>query len=486
MTAINCMAMKEGRGIVDFRFKAGDLFDLPESSIQEMAFSPTPDNLPGRRNVQSVRVTGSIAVPPASEGRDETLAVAKWAQASAYEPEAYQRVEAAVRSKGGDLRHIDIPSAFVVSYSERFSVGSDKGTFEITVREYTDKAREKSAVPVPGAVVSLLGNFLAGNALLASHREMEELIQDSAWQFTSRRRRLETKLDETLELLRRASSVIAELEETDSALADELRSGRKDAYGVYVNAEDAYDNAMAKIRAAKDAIEKWSMEESPSKLLEENVKDSIMAAIDAIIVAEELADAALSAANAAAIEAANALSERADNHAEALIEEETPIVDDMYNDLTEEQKLFVATIAGEAIGQGPTAWATIAYAIMNRVDDTIHEWYNLHTVTAVIQSPQAFSSYYGQSTQYLRALNYLNNRTWDNEDYEKLIYEELINVVLPIYNRESQDITGGVQIFYSPNAMSTPGSRPEYEYEKLEEIIIPGIDSWDFRFFKYR
>jgi len=149
--------------------------------------------------------------------------------------------------------------------------------------------------------------------------------------------------------------------------------------------------------------------------------------------------------------------------------------------LSEEQKLFLATIAGESIGQGATAWAAIGHVIMNRVADRKHEWKEFNTVTKVIQQPWAFTCYTRQETEYVKAKKYLDNRTKTNE-----LYEELIRVALPIYNNTTTDTTKGAQLYYSPDSMDPPGTKPLWDFDKLVEITISGINSNDFRFYKYK
>lgn len=77
-------------------------------------------------------------------------------------------------------------------------------------------------------------------------------------------------------------------------------------------------------------------------------------------------------------------------------------------------------------------------------------------------------------------MNYLNNRTGDNQ-----LYENLINTVMPVYNGTVDDITGGAQLFYSPNAMPN-GSKPKWDFTKLVEVTVNGVSSSDFLFYKYK
>jgi hypothetical protein len=152
-----------------------------------------------------------------------------------------------------------------------------------------------------------------------------------------------------------------------------------------------------------------------------------------------------------------------------------------YLNLTESQKVFVATIASEAIGQDATAWVAVGHVIMNRAADGIREWRNLNTVTEVVQQPWAFSGVHQQSGQFLQALEYLNNRTGTD-----LLYESLIETVLPIYLGIASDTTDGAVLFYSPRSMIPADSMPPWDFNQLTEITIAGINPWYFRFFKYK
>jgi len=146
--------------------------------------------------------------------------------------------------------------------------------------------------------------------------------------------------------------------------------------------------------------------------------------------------------------------------------------------LTESQRIFVATIAGEAIGQGELAWQVTANVVMNRVADS--RW-PATTPVGIIRQPNQFEAYGGN--QYNLAMNYLNNRTGNDH-----LYENLIRTILPIYNRIVPDITGGATLFYSPDAQRRLGRRsPEFASSpQTVEIFMPGINTNDFRLFRYR
>ena len=152
--------------------------------------------------------------------------------------------------------------------------------------------------------------------------------------------------------------------------------------------------------------------------------------------------------------------------------------------LTASQNIFVATVASEAIGENTLSQQAVGHVIMNRVADNTREWRHLNTVVDVIAQPWAFTGFHRQEPQYVYAMNYLTNRTGSNQHYENLI-----TLVMPIYNRNATgvtDITGGAQLFYSPRSMVPAGSSPSWaSSNQLSEVFIYGIPSNSFRFFRY-
>ena len=97
-----------------------------------------------------------------------------------------------------------------------------------------------------------------------------------------------------------------------------------------------------------------------------------------------------------------------------------------YTALTEEEKLFVATVAGEMIGEAEITWKIVANVIMNRVGK--REWKKYTTVTDVIKY-SGFDAYSKNTTEFQKAKQYLNSRGVQTNTR----YENLINIVLPIY-----------------------------------------------------
>lgn len=57
---------------------------------------------------------------------------------------------------------------------------------------------------------------------------------------------------------------------------------------------------------------------------------------------------------------------------------------------------------------------------------------------------------------------------------------------MPIYNKSKKDITNGALLYYSPKSMKPKGSVSNWDFAQLKEIKVKGIDSDNFRFYKYK
>ena len=111
--------------------------------------------------------------------------------------------------------------------------------------------------------------------------------------------------------------------------------------------------------------------------------------------------------------------------------------------LTVEQKRFVATIAGEAIGENTKTRKAVAHTIVNRRKEPRDVWSQAKTITDVLTKAQ-YNAVDGP--QYNLCMKYLNNRTGNNNSYEYLIA-----AVIPIYNGEEQDFTMGAHYIFNVN-----------------------------------
>lgn len=148
--------------------------------------------------------------------------------------------------------------------------------------------------------------------------------------------------------------------------------------------------------------------------------------------------------------------------------------------ISQDQKVLIATIAAEATvtakgkpvsQEGRQAMANVA---LNRVGT--REWSKYTSVADVCR----YSGFDGYGNKYYHAcMEYLNNRDGCNRAYEAIVW-----AVLQAYEH---DITNGCQMYYTPAAMSPSGKQPGWVNSKIEEVIIPGVDSYyEGRFFKYK
>ena len=153
-------------------------------------------------------------------------------------------------------------------------------------------------------------------------------------------------------------------------------------------------------------------------------------------------------------------------------------------DLTTDQKVLIATIAAEGLwradGKPVSSNARIAMAnvIMNRIGK--REWSRYKTAAEICQYT-GFDGY--GNNNYKKCMEYLNNRDGSNQTYE-----QIINEILPIYkNPVANDITGGCQLYYTPAAMKPTGSKPDWNYNVIEEVSIAGVDSYyEGVFYRYK
>lgn len=161
----------------------------------------------------------------------------------------------------------------------------------------------------------------------------------------------------------------------------------------------------------------------------------------------------------------------------------------LYPNLTDEQKLFVSTVAGEVGGHGETAQRSVANIIMNRVGHPRFKYSD--TVENVIKTPGQFTCYEKPNVPFTRMKNYLKNR-----DGSDRVMENIINTAMNVYHKKEPDNTGGAVLFYSPKAQAEQHERNSAEYlaprpsdwnwDELYEVDVPGVTGENFRFYKYK
>jgi RHS repeat-associated protein len=149
--------------------------------------------------------------------------------------------------------------------------------------------------------------------------------------------------------------------------------------------------------------------------------------------------------------------------------------------LTEEQKIFISTVYGEAASCSIEGQRAIANVVMNRVKGKRDNWANRNTVLDVIKNT-GFDAYTHKNSPYKQMENYLNNRTYiDNKK------EELIWVVLHTMDGTWSDNTGGCVLYYSPRAQQQLyGKAPNWDFSQLEKVDIWGAGNDDLAFYRYK
>lgn len=162
------------------------------------------------------------------------------------------------------------------------------------------------------------------------------------------------------------------------------------------------------------------------------------------------------------------------------------VIESFYR-LTDEETLFVTTIYGEAASCSEYSWQAIANVIINRIGT--REWKKYTTVSEVIKYT-GFDAYNNPNDPFREAEKYFENRDFTNEKIEKMI-----NIVIPIYRGCVEDITGGAVLYYSPKALKKLHEEnpqkytkeiPDWDFSKLDQVTITGMENDDFLFYRYK
>ena len=152
-----------------------------------------------------------------------------------------------------------------------------------------------------------------------------------------------------------------------------------------------------------------------------------------------------------------------------------------YQQLTEEQNMFIAVIASEAGREDQIYWEIVAHTIINRYHNPQDVFKEVKSIEDVITqtSRKGIKQYAGyKEGTYIEAMDYLNNRDGSNQHIE-----DIIKSVIPIYSGAAEDFIDGAQWYYSPISMIPKGSRPSWA-SAYTEVIIKGIDPNIMRVYK--
>lgn len=155
--------------------------------------------------------------------------------------------------------------------------------------------------------------------------------------------------------------------------------------------------------------------------------------------------------------------------------------------MTEELRIFLATIYGEAAQSSPASWKAIASVILNRVGQ--REWKKHKTPLAVIANT-GFDAFTHGNSPYRTAYKALGMPFMVQE---RSILGRLMEAAIPIYEgREPR--TTDAQLYYSPRAQAALHAKkprvwpakPRWNFDLLEQVQIPGTEKDDFAWYRYR
>ncbi|MBF4454496.1 hypothetical protein IRT38_03640 [Acinetobacter sp. SK-43] len=154
---------------------------------------------------------------------------------------------------------------------------------------------------------------------------------------------------------------------------------------------------------------------------------------------------------------------------------------------SEDFKIFVATINGEAENCSETSWKVIAHTMRNRVG--FANWKSWSTIIQIV-TKTGYDAYTQKNSPYKRA-----KKALDSGDISPKLMS-LIKAVEPIFNGTEPDFTGGVVYYYSPKAQAQlhksdpsnyPSLVPDFVVSKsnpTQQVQIPGTEKDDMRWYK--
>jgi hypothetical protein len=154
--------------------------------------------------------------------------------------------------------------------------------------------------------------------------------------------------------------------------------------------------------------------------------------------------------------------------------------------MTEELRVFLATIYGEAAESSPASWMAIASVIMNRVGQ--REWKKHKTPLEIIQHT-GFDAYSHRNAPYRLAYKVLEVPAMAMPGSKLKLF---MDHVIPMY--EGWPRTTDAQLYYSPKAQAALHKKhprkwkavPAWKFELLEKVDVPGTERDDFAWFRYR
>ncbi|MDR0234741.1 hypothetical protein [Acinetobacter sp.] len=154
---------------------------------------------------------------------------------------------------------------------------------------------------------------------------------------------------------------------------------------------------------------------------------------------------------------------------------------------SEDFKIFVATINGEAENCSETTWKVIAHTMRNRIG--FANWKSWSNIIQIATNT-GYDAYTQKNDPYKRA-----KKALDSGDISPKLMS-LIKAVEPIFNGTEPDFTDGVVYYYSPKAQaglhkSNPATYPSLvpafvisKSNPTHQVQVPGTEKDDMRWYK--
>ncbi len=137
------------------------------------------------------------------------------------------------------------------------------------------------------------------------------------------------------------------------------------------------------------------------------------------------------------------------------------------------------TVYAEARGENAIEKKAVASVIRNRVESPSFP----DTYEDVVTQPYQFSALLKSDPNRPAYENPARHARGDSRS-QKALNESVEAAYFALLG--TMDIAQGATLYYSPRSMKPAGALPKWDFSKLEEIIIPGVRSTHFRFFRER
>jgi hypothetical protein len=156
---------------------------------------------------------------------------------------------------------------------------------------------------------------------------------------------------------------------------------------------------------------------------------------------------------------------------------------------SEEFKILIATIYGEAANSSESAWKAIICVIMNRIGK--REWSEYSSPLEII-TKTGFDAYSHKTPLYINALAHLNGK---KSSANTRIIREIADAIYNIYKKSEVDFTNNSILYYSPKAQAQLHKKlpkkykkqPPWNFSVIEEVAISSLSPQDdFKFYKYK